>query len=316
MSTQGSGVLAIVGACIIWGLSPLYYKLLVHVPPLELLAHRTLWSLVVFAGLLGLQGRLGRIRVALSSRRDALILTAAAFLISANWFFFIFSVQVGRVTETSMGYYMQPLLAVLLGVFVLKERLGPLQWLAIGLAAAGVAQLTWGLGTAPWISLLLASTFALYGLLKKSLSVGPVVSVTSEVLILTPLAVVWLAWVHLSGGGIFGQDLYTSGLLILSGFLTALPLIFFSSGAQKVSMVTLGLVQYLNPTMQFFCAAVIFAEPLTGWHVTAFAMIWMALAIYTAVTLRQERARRRMVMTSAAEAAVWTKSSSERSAKP
>jgi chloramphenicol-sensitive protein RarD len=316
MTPRTTGIIAITGACVIWGLSPLYYKLLAHVPPLELLAHRTLWSLVGFAGLLVLQGRLGRIRAALASRRDALTLTVAALLISANWFLFIFSVQVGRVTETSMGYYMQPLLVVLLGVFVLKERLGGAQWLAIGLAAAGVAQLTWGLGQAPWISLTLATTFALYGLLKKRLAVGAVVSVTTEVLILAPLAVGWLVWVHLQGGGLFGTEAYTTALLLLSGVLTALPLILFSAGAQRVSMVTLGLVQYLNPTMQFVCAAVIFAEPLTGWHVTAFAMIWTALAIYTAVTLTQERARRRMAMTAPAEAPVWTKSSSERSANP
>ncbi|KUF09022.1 EamA family transporter RarD [Pseudoponticoccus marisrubri] len=298
MTPQLQGILAMVGACTIWGLSPIYYKLLAHVPPLELLAHRTFWSLVVFAGLLTLQGRLGRLRAALSSVRAAGIVGFAALMISANWFLFIYSVQIDHVTETSLGYYMFPLVAVVLGVIVLGERLAPLQWLAVGLAALGVAQLAWGLGAAPWISLCIAMTFGMYGLVKKRLQVGAVVSVTAEVLLLSPLALGWLALLHSDGQGVFGGDAATTGLLVLSGLLTALPLILFSFAAQRVNMATVGLLQYLNPTLQFFCAVVIFGELITPWHMIAFGLIWVALALYSATSLSQERARRRRAMTS------------------
>lgn len=302
MPAQRQGILAMIGACTIWGLSPLYYKLLTHVPPMELLSHRIAWSLLAFAALLAVRGRLGALREALSTRRKALTLAFAALMIVTNWFLFIFSVQIGRVTETSLGYYIFPLVAVTLAVVVLKERLAPLQWLAVALAAFGVAQLTWGLGAAPWISLTLALTFGLYGLVKKRLGTGPVVSVTAEALILTPPALAWLAWLHLNGDGAFGRDLWTSSLLAFSGVLTTLPLILFSAAAQRVGMATLGLMQYLNPTLQFLCATVIFGEALTRWHIIAFALIWLALALFSATALSQERARRKSVMTSSADA--------------
>ncbi|MFZ7093409.1 EamA family transporter RarD [Primorskyibacter sp. 2E233] len=302
MSDSKTGILAMIGACMIWGLSPLYYKLLTNVPPLELLAHRTLWSLVTFAALLAFQGRLGVLRETLRSPRAAAILGFAALMISVNWFLFIFSVQIGRVTETSLGYYMFPLVAVLLGVVVMKERLGRWQWLAVALAALGVAQLTWGLGAAPWISLTLALTFGLYGIVKKRLSTGPVVSVTAEVTLLSPIGIIWLGWLHSHGQGVFGHDLRTSALLAFSGLLTALPLILFSKAAQKISLSTVGLLQYLNPTLQFFCAVVIFGESFTGYHAVAFALIWLALAIYSWVSISQDRARRKSAATSLAEA--------------
>lgn len=316
MSPTVQGILLMIGACSIWGLSPLYYKLLVHVPPLELLAHRTFWSLAVFAGLLAAQRRLGRLREAVGRPRAALITAFAALMISANWFLFIYSVQIGQVRETSLGYYIFPLVAVLLGVVVLRERLSALQWIAVGLAALAVAQLTWGLGTAPWIALILATTFGAYGLVKKRLSVGAVVSVTGEVLLLAPIALAWLGTLAWQGRGAFGTDPHTSALLVFSGLITALPLILFSAAAKRVNMATLGLLQYLNPTLQFLCAVAIFREPMTPWHVIAFALIWTALALYSAVSLAQERARRRRVMTSSAEAALSTNPRSDASAKP
>ncbi|SMX36779.1 EamA family transporter RarD [Maliponia aquimaris] len=302
MSTHTRGILLMIGACTIWGLSAIYYKLLVHVPPLELLAHRTFWSLVVFAGLLAFQGRLARLRDALGSPKKVAITGFSALMITANWFLFIFSVQIGQLRETSLGYYIFPLLAVLLGVVVLRERLGVAQWVAVGLATLAVVQLTWGLGTAPWIALILASTFAAYGIVKKRLAVGPVVSVTAEVLLLAPISLTWLVTLAMQDKGVFGGDLYTSVLLVFSGFLTALPLIMFSAAAQRVNMTTLGLLQYINPTLQFFCAVVLFGEPLTIWYIVAFGLIWVALAIYSVASLAQERARRRRVMTSPADA--------------
>jgi chloramphenicol-sensitive protein RarD len=302
MTGQMQGILLMIGACSIWGLSPIYYKLLIDVPSFELLAHRTFWSLVVFAGLLALQGRLGQLRAALGQPRALLITAFAALMVTANWFLFIVSVQIGQVRELSLGYYIFPLLAVLLGVIVFRERLKALQWGAVGLATVAVVQLTWGLGTAPWIALICATTFAAYGVVKKRLAVGAVVSVTAEVVLLAPLSLGWLIWLGMQGTGVFGADLPTSALLVFSGVLTALPLVLFSAAAKRVNMATLGLLQYLNPTLQFFCAVVLFGEPLTLWHGIAFGLIWVALALYSTSSLVQERARRKSAMTSAAEA--------------
>ncbi len=310
------GILAMIAACTIWGLSPLYYRLLHDVPAVEVLAHRTFWSFVTFAGLVALQGRLGALRGALATPRAVALVALCALMISANWFLFILSVQVGRATEAALGYYIFPLVAVLIGVAVYRERLSSLQWAAVALAAAGVGVLTLGTGAAPWISLVLAVTFGIYGLLKKRTTTGPLVSVTAEVVLLTPLALLWLIWWHASGRGVFGQDMQVTALLAGSGVLTALPLILFSRAARAVPMATVGLLQYLNPTLQFLCATLVLAEPFTPVHAATFGLIWLALALYSASGLAQGRARRRMAMTSAAEAPLSTKSSSEASAKP
>ena len=303
-------------ACIIWGLSPLYYKLLDHVPPLEVLAHRTVWSLITFALLLAAQRRLAALQDCLRQPRLLAILAFCAVMISVNWFLLIYSVQAERVTETSLGYYTFPLVAIALGVAVLGERPRVWQWLAIALAAVAVVVLTWGLGAAPWIALTLAVTFGFYSLAKKRTALGAVVSVTAEVVLLAPAAVIWLVVVHGQGGGHFGQDLVTTLLLALSGLMTALPLILFSYAAQRVSLTTIGLIQYLNPTLQFLCATVVLGETLTTWHGIAFGLIWTALAIYSVDGVASERASRRISMTSDTEAPTETKSRSDGSAKP
>jgi chloramphenicol-sensitive protein RarD len=299
MSEASKGVAAMVGACLVWGLSPLYYALLKHVPPLEVLAHRTLWSVMVFGLVLAVQGRLGLVPTLLRGRGFAVVLFAA-LMISANWFLFIFSVQAGHVTEASLGYYLFPLVAVALGRIAFGERLGRARGLAVALAASAVAGLTWGLGVAPWIALLIALTFGLYGLVKKRLPAGPVVSVTAEVAVLAPLAALWLLAVHgglaAEGGrpgGWFGTDAATSALLAFSGVLTAGPLILFSYASRRVTMATLGLTQYLNPTLQFLCAVAVFGEPFGAWHAAAFGLIWVALALYSGAAWRGERPARR-----------------------
>ncbi|MGV6889195.1 EamA family transporter RarD [Rhodophyticola sp. SM2404] len=286
MTESGKGVLAMVGACSIWGLSALFYRLLADVPPLEVLAHRTVWSLVVFGIVLALQTRLAETRIALSGTRKFALVFAAAAMISCNWFFFIFSVQVGRVVESSLGYYIFPLVAVALGGIVLRERLSKPQLAAVALAALAVMILTAGLGVAPWISLILAVTFGIYGLLKRWVDAGPVVSVTAEVLVLTPIAVAYLIWLG-ADAGVFGHDLWLSILLVLAGPMTAIPLIMFSYAAKRASLSTLGLVQYLNPSLQFFVAVVLFGEAITLWHAIAFPIIWVALALYSWATLRR-----------------------------
>ncbi|OLS47949.1 EamA family transporter RarD [Rhodovulum sulfidophilum] len=295
------GVLAMVGASAIWGLSSMYYKLLAHVPPLEVLSHRTIWSLVFFGLVLALQGRLAELWRLFGQARALWLVAAAAVMISTNWFFFIYAIQIGHAVEASLGYYIFPLVAVALGFAVLGERPSVLQWGAVGLAAVAVGALTWGLGVAPWMSLALAGTFALYGLAKRGVPAGPVVSVTAEVVLLLPLALVWLWGVHVAGWpgltgralGAFGQDLGDSLLLVFSGPLTAVPLMLFSYATKRVDFATVGLVMYLNPTLQVLVATLVFREPFTGWHILAFALIWTALALYSAESLRLDRASRR-----------------------
>ena len=293
MTSSTKGILAMIGSCIIWGLSSLIYKQLSDVPAIEVLAHRTLWSFVFFVVLLGVQGRLRDIRGSFSDRRSTTLTVLAALMILANWFLFIWSIETERATQASLGYYIYPLVSVVLGWSIFGEKLARLQWSAIALAAAAVSALTYGLGGAPWISLTLAGTFAIYGLLKKQLSVGPVVSVTSEVTLVAPFAVIFLLLTWHNGQAAFGQNLVTTGLLIFAGPLTAVPLILFSFAARRASMATIGLVGYLNPTLQFLCAVVVFSEPFLGWHVGAFAMIWTALVLYSIAVWSQEKASRK-----------------------
>lgn len=316
MTDTTKGILALIAACCIWGLSGLFYKALSDVPSHEVLAHRTVWSLVFFGLVLGLQGRLHMLWRAVANPASRYVIAAAAIFISVNWFLFIWSIHAGRATEASMGYYIFPLVAVLIGRVVLGEHLSRTQWVAISLAAAGVLSLTIGLHILPWISLVLASTFGLYGLIKKRLDLGPVVSVSAEVLLLCPLGLGWLIYLHTGQGGSFGQDLTQSLLLMAAGPITAMPLILFSYGARRLTMSTVGIVQYINPTLQFLVAVLIFGEPFGAVHMIAFALIWTALAVYSSSAYTQDRARRRAVMVSEAEVVVSTKPSSETSAKP
>ena len=293
MTDAAKGVLAIVAACVVWGLSAMFYKLLVHVPPLEVLAHRTIWSCVIFLGVLLVQGRVALLGRALSGPKEFLMIGFAALMISVNWFFFISSIQIGRAVEASLGYYIFPLVSVLFGALFFRERLGLVQRFAVGLATLAVVVLTAGLGVAPWIALILATSFAIYGVVKKSLSVGPVVSVTAEVLLLTPIAALVLWQAHATGGGAFGTSLGDSVLLMLSGLLTATPLILFSYATKRLTLVSVGLLQYLNPTLQFLVATLVFRELFTLWHAIAFGLIWTALALYSAAAWRQDRSARK-----------------------
>jgi len=295
MTEERKGVLAIAGAAAIWGLSGLYFKALAEVPPLEMLSHRTLWS-VVFLGLVLLfQRRGGELVALLGQPRTVGLLAVSAAMIAANWLLFIHSVQVGQALEASLGYYVFPLFAVALGYMVLGERFTAAQRAAIALAVLAVLVLAVGLGAAPWIALTLATTFSLYGVIKARIPKGPVLTVLVETLILAPMAVVWLWGMHAAGwhdidgrtGGIFGSDLATSLLLACAGFMTGLPLLLFSYAARRIPYGTLGLVQYLNPTLQFTVAVAVFGEAFTLWHGIAFPLIWAALGLYSWEALRR-----------------------------
>lgn len=296
MTEPAKGVLAIVGACVIWGFATLYYKAMAHVPPLEVLAHRSIWTLVLFGAVLAVQGRLTEVTGLVAGPMRGRVALASA-IVALNWGLFIWAIQAGHAVQASLGYYIFPLVSVVIGVVVLGERLGRAQVAAVALAGFAVAVLTWGLGVAPWVAIALALSFAPYMLLKKKLQAPASVSVTAEVLLLTPLALALLVWMGQGGtilgraGGTFGTDLHDTLMLPVTGVITGLPLVMFSWGAQRVRLSTLGLVQYLNPTLQAVTAVWIMGEPFSRWHAAAFAMIWLALAIYSFAALRQEVAR-------------------------
>ncbi|UOA32253.1 Protein RarD [Sulfitobacter sp. DSM 110093] len=306
MTDTTKGFAAMIAACCVWGLSSIFYKMLAHVPAAEVLAHRTLWSLAFFVVVLTVQGRLRSIFSAMAGPRAFGLLAIAAIMIATNWYIFIWSVQNGQATEAALGYYIFPLVSVLLGRLVFAEQLNRVQLSAVGLVTVAVALLTFGLGSAPWLAVMIAASFGLYGLAKKRLAVGPVVSVTAEVLLLSPLAVLVLWQTGDNGAGAFGASFRDTALLMLAGPITATPLILFSYAARRLSMATAGLLSYINPTLQFFCAVVLFREPFTGWHVQAFVLIWCALALYSVTTFRQDKARRRALRAASASATTVT----------
>jgi chloramphenicol-sensitive protein RarD len=293
MREETKGVLAMLLACTIWGLSALYYRSIAQVPPLEILSHRTIWSAVFVGIILLIRGRMEWL-----NWRAVIRVGIAATMVSINWFFFIYAVQVGKVAQSSLGYYIFPLVAVTLGAVFLGERLRPAQWFAVGLAAVAVMLLSIGVGEIPYISLILAGTFGIYGLIKKPLTIGPMRSVFWEVVLLAPLALIWLFGAHFldwqgvagRSGGYFGSSVGISGMLILSGALTGFPLVLMAFAMERLKLATIGLVQYINPTLQFLLATVVFMEPFSRTHMIAFALIWTGLAIYSYNALRQDRA--------------------------
>jgi chloramphenicol-sensitive protein RarD len=281
MTEPRKGAIAMVLASIIWGLSAIYYKQLSDIPPLEVLCHRTLWSVIVFIFILRLQDRLQDLKLVFQNKKLILGLFWAAAMISINWFFFIWSVHNDRATEASFGYYIFPLVAVLFGLIFFKEQLSFMKWCSVFLAIFAVTTLAISQDILPFVALVLSVTFGIYGALKKQINLGPILSVTTEVILLLPLAIIFLLYWHLSGFGSFGKNIETTSLLIFSGPMTAVPLMLFSYAARRVQMTSLGIIQYLNPSLQFLVAVFIFAEPFGASQGMAFGLIWLALFIYT-----------------------------------
>ncbi len=281
MTEHLKGAIAMITACTIWGLSAIYYKQLSETPPIEVLCHRTLWSVVVFTLFLRLQNRLEELKIVFRNRKLVQTLFWAAAMISTNWFFFIWSVHNDRATEASFGYYIFPLVAVVFGLFFFNERLSLMKWVSVVLATIAVLILAISQNILPLIALVLSISFGIYGMLKKQISLGPVISVTSEVILLLPVALILLLYWHLDGTGSFGTNVTTTSLLIFSGPMTAVPLMLFSYAARHVQMTSLGIIQYLNPSLQFFVAIFIFLEPFGPWQAVAFGSIWLALFIYS-----------------------------------
>lgn len=286
-----AGLMFGLGAYLLWGVLPLYFKAIDHVPAVEIVAHRIVWSLLFLAVLSTLLRRWPAIRAALGTPRVAFTLVVTSILIGLNWLIWIYAVVSGHVLEGSLGYYLNPLINVLLGVVLLKERLTRYQTAAVMLAAAGVAVLAAGASGAIWISLSLAISFALYGFVRKVAPVDSIEGLTIETAFLTPLALGWLTWLQLAGRSAFLVDLRTDLLLTLAGALTAVPLLLFTAAARRLPYSTLGFLQYIAPSLQFLLAVLAFGEPLTTAHVICFGAIWTALAIFSIEGWRAAKAR-------------------------
>jgi len=289
-----SGLLLGLGCYFLWGFLPLYFKLLGHLLPSEIVAHRILWSLVFIAALASLSGRWRAIRTALASRKVIAMLLATSALIGVNWLVYIWAVLNGHVLEGSLGYYLNPLVNVLLGVTLLKERLTRAQMAAVALAAIGVAILAIGAGSGLWISLTLAVSFATYGFIRKVAPVESLEGLWIETALLTPIAFGWVLWLGREGTGSFPADLRTTLLVMGAGVVTAIPLLLFAAAARRLPYSTLGFLQYIAPSIQFLLAIFLFGEKLTPAHLACFAAIWAALAIFAFEGVRTGRAAARV----------------------
>jgi chloramphenicol-sensitive protein RarD len=292
-----AGTVAAVLAFLLWGLFPLYWKMLAAVPAVEVVAHRTAWGFLAVATWVTLRGRWKDARAVASRPGTIARLAGSAVLIAVNWLLYVWAVVHDHVVEASLGYFINPLVNVLLGVLVLGERLSRAQRVAVALAAAGVAVLTAGHGRLPWIALALAVSFGLYGLARKTVGADAVVGLLWETGLLAPLAAGWLLSLEARGSGAFGPaHPGTSVLLALGGAVTAVPLVLFAQGARSLPLSTVGLLQYLSPSIQFLLAVLVFREPFNAAHAAAFACIWSALAVLTwdlRRRLRHERAAAR-----------------------
>jgi chloramphenicol-sensitive protein RarD len=294
------GTLYGAGAYVLWGLFPLYWPLLAPAGALEVLAHRIVWSLAVVAVLLAALHRTPQLVAVVRNRAKLWRLSLAAVVVAINWGTYIYGVTHDRVVETSLGYFVNPIVTVLLGVLVLGERLRRLQWTAMGLALLAVVVLSVQGGRPPWLALVLAFSFGSYGLLKKTADVGAVEGLGVETLVLLVPAGAYVAWLAASGGSTFGSHgPGHAGLLALSGVVTAVPLLLFGAAATRVPLTTLGVLQYLAPTLQFLIGVLLYGEPMPLAELLGFVLVWVALALFTSDTLRRRRQLRLAVPTPA-----------------
>jgi chloramphenicol-sensitive protein RarD len=270
-----------IGAYIAWGLFPIYWKLLEKVPAPQLIGHRVVWSFLFLCVLMTALRGWKSFRAAISSPRILLIYTAAAILLGINWLTYIWAVNAGFIVETSLGYFITPLLSMVLGVVILRERLRLWQWIPVGLAAAGMLYLTFSYGSLPWIGLILAFSFGLYGFVQKTAPLGALDSVTLETGILLVPAIAYLAYAELTGQGAFLHSPPVSNLLMLgAGVVTTVPLLMFAFATQQITLTLVGILQYIAPTMYFFIGVLIYGEPLTLERLIGFIIIWAALVIF------------------------------------
>ncbi|PSN18944.1 EamA family transporter RarD [filamentous cyanobacterium CCP5] len=273
-----------------WGLLPIYWKFFQQSSAIEVLSHRMIWSLVFLSGILLVQQRQAEVGALLRSPRRLGVLLASATLLTCNWGLYIYGVNTDRVVETSLGYYINPLVTVLLGFLFLKERLHRGQQVAVVLAAIGVSYFVWQFGSVPWIALGLAFTFAFYGLLRKVVAVAPMVGLAVETLMITPVALLLVGYWQATGVGHFGTTLPLSLLFVGAGVMTSMPLLWFNNAAKRLRLSTLGFFQYLAPSVQLILGIFLFREPFTPTHGVTFSCIWMALLLYSMTSFLQRKA--------------------------
>jgi chloramphenicol-sensitive protein RarD len=282
------GVWYAVAAYLLWGVFPIYIKLLQSVPPVQILAHRMVWSLVFVTALLALQGRWQWLRTLVARPAIMLRFVATATVVSINWGIYIWSINSNRVVDASLGYFINPLVNVLLGALVLGERLRAAQWAAVGVAALGVVWLTVQAGTLPWIGLVLAVSFGTYGLLRKTAPLGALEGLALETALLFPLAFGYLVWLAAHQQNTFvDAPASMRWLLAAAGPVTAVPLLLFAAGARRIPFTLLGLLQYIGPTLQLLLGVVLYHEPFAPAKAAGYALIWAALALYSAEALWQ-----------------------------
>ncbi|HLA73277.1 MAG TPA: EamA family transporter RarD [Steroidobacteraceae bacterium] len=292
-TTGGGGYAAAIAAFVIWGLFPLYLIGLMNVSAMQITAHRVVWSCVFVLGWLTLRQELGQLWAAVTRKGVLIRLAASAFFIAVNWLGFAWAVNHGHVLEVSLAYFMGPLLNILLGTFVLSERLDRTQWIAVGFAAAGVAYLTFVAGHTPWIALMVGSSFAFYGLIRKTVSIDALPGLAIETILLTPFAAGYLIWCEVHGMGTLGRmSGPVDALLLLGGIITSVPLFLFAYGARRVPFSTIGVLQFITPSMQLVCGLVVFGEPFESARATGFVLIWVGLLIYAGNALWRARSFR------------------------
>src|SRR3954471_2119130 len=288
-----SGLLAGIAAFGTWGIIPGYWKLFITISASEILAHRFVWTTGFLVGLLSWQQRWPEVRDAIRSRRALFYCLASGTAISVNWFCFIWAVNVGRVLETSLGYFMTPLMNILFGATLLREKLTRWQFVSVVLALAGVLNLTFGYGRFPWLALTLCVSFGLYGLLRKKSGVRPIPGLFLETTLLTPIAAAYLLYLQRQGNAALSTAAWWMVLLLIStGIVTGLPLVWFGHAARHLRLTTLGFLQYLAPSGSFFLGVFLYHEPFTRAHLITFAFIWVALVIFTAEAIWRWRSGR------------------------
>jgi chloramphenicol-sensitive protein RarD len=286
-----TGIFYAVGAYLIWGLFPIYWKQLDAVPALQLIGHRIVWSFLLLSAAIILRRKTRSLRVVLD-KQTALTYLVAALLISVNWLTYVWAVTHNRMVEASLGYYINPLFSVVLGIVVFGERLRPLQWLPIALAATGVLYLTVRLGSPPWIALALATTFSLYSVVKKMAPLGPALGLTVETGLVFLPALAYLMFCELTGRAAFLHGTARENLMMAgSGLVTAVPLLFFAAAASRVPLTTIGILQYINPTMQFLLGVLVYHEPLSHARLIGFGLVWIALALLWIEGLHDRRVK-------------------------
>jgi len=278
-----------------WGVLPIYFKQLARVPAVDIVAHRIVWSLLFLLALLAATRGWSQVRDGIRDRRTVLLLLTTSVLIAINWLLYVYAVTSGHILAGSLGYYLNPLMNIVLGRFILKERLTGLQWAAVAIAAAGVSVLAAGAGTTLWISLTLCVTFSTYGLLRKIAKVDAIAGLSIETAILFPIAVGWLALGAAAGQPVLGANATEAWLLGLAGIVSTTPLLLFTAAARRLRYSTLGMLQFVAPTLQFLLAVALYEEAFTTAHAIAFGAIWIALVLYTTSLVRDLRAQRRAV---------------------